>query len=247
MPIAPGCRSILTTGRTAHEFRLETSVGTVPSLLGVIVLTFFISHALPGDPAAYLRGAGSERCFDRQHPSHIGVGPPASRAVPPLCQRPRARQSRQLADNRPTGVDRSCRTASRVTGIVGLRVHVRGGRGPPTRRVAATSVNGPVDHACRALVTVAAAFPTFFVGLLLVYIFYYPARMGAAATRPPERDRLFASADRHRRLHGRRSDRARLGRFARRHWPNWRCRRYRSAFSRWPPRPHHPRRDAGSA
>jgi peptide/nickel transport system permease protein len=38
---------------------------------------------------------------------------------------------------------------------------------------AATRVNGPVDHACRALVTVSAAFPTFFVGLLLVYIFYF--------------------------------------------------------------------------
>jgi peptide/nickel transport system permease protein len=38
---------------------------------------------------------------------------------------------------------------------------------------AATRVNGPVDHACRGLVTVSAAFPTFFVGLLLVYIFYF--------------------------------------------------------------------------
>ena len=38
---------------------------------------------------------------------------------------------------------------------------------------AATRVNGPVDHACRALVTVSAAFPTFFVGLLFVYVFYF--------------------------------------------------------------------------
>jgi peptide/nickel transport system permease protein len=37
----------------------------------------------------------------------------------------------------------------------------------------ATKVNGPVDHASRILVTVSAAFPTFFVGLLLVYVFYY--------------------------------------------------------------------------
>ena len=25
-------------------------LGTIPSLIGVVVLTFFISHALPGDP-----------------------------------------------------------------------------------------------------------------------------------------------------------------------------------------------------
>jgi ABC-type dipeptide/oligopeptide/nickel transport system permease component len=31
-------------------------VGTVPSLLGVVVVTFLLSHALPGDPAAYFAG-----------------------------------------------------------------------------------------------------------------------------------------------------------------------------------------------
>ena len=28
-------------------------LGVVPSLIGVVVLTFLLSHALPGDPAAY--------------------------------------------------------------------------------------------------------------------------------------------------------------------------------------------------
>ena len=31
-------------------------VGTLPSLLGVVVVTFLLSHALPGDPAAYFAG-----------------------------------------------------------------------------------------------------------------------------------------------------------------------------------------------
>ena len=31
-------------------------LGTIPSLLGVIVSTFLLSHALPGDPAAYFAG-----------------------------------------------------------------------------------------------------------------------------------------------------------------------------------------------
>ena len=34
------------------SFVWKRLLGTVPSLMGVIVLTFFISHALPGDPAA---------------------------------------------------------------------------------------------------------------------------------------------------------------------------------------------------
>ncbi len=38
---------------------------------------------------------------------------------------------------------------------------------------AATKPDSLADHICRASVSVAAAFPTFFAGLLLVYIFYF--------------------------------------------------------------------------
>jgi len=38
------------------SFVWKRLLGTVPSLLGVIILTFFISHALPGDPAAFFAG-----------------------------------------------------------------------------------------------------------------------------------------------------------------------------------------------
>ena len=207
MPIAPGCRSILTTGRTAHEFRLETSVGhrAQPARRHRSYI-FHIARAARRS-GRVLRGAGSERCFDRQYPNHIGVGPPASRAVPPLCQRPRARQSRPLADNRPTGLDRSCRAAARVTGIVGLRVAVRGGPGPPTRRVGGDAR----QRTCRPRLPRPGHSQRGLPDLLrrsapCLYILL-PARMGAAATRPPERDRLFAAAARHRSLHRRCPDR----------------------------------------
>jgi len=38
---------------------------------------------------------------------------------------------------------------------------------------AAVKLDSPIDHASRVLVTVSAAFPTFFIALLLVYIFYF--------------------------------------------------------------------------
>jgi ABC-type dipeptide/oligopeptide/nickel transport system permease component len=43
----------------------------------------------------------------------------------------------------------------------------------PLGILAATRPNSWIDHLCRGTVTIAAAFPTFFVALLLVYVFYF--------------------------------------------------------------------------
>jgi ABC-type dipeptide/oligopeptide/nickel transport system permease component len=41
-------------------FLWKRLLGTVPSLIGVIVVTFLLSHALPGDPAAYYAGPAAD-------------------------------------------------------------------------------------------------------------------------------------------------------------------------------------------
>ena len=43
----------------------------------------------------------------------------------------------------------------------------------PLGILAATKPNSWIDHLCRGTVTIAAAFPTFFIALLLVYVFYF--------------------------------------------------------------------------
>jgi ABC-type dipeptide/oligopeptide/nickel transport system permease component len=43
----------------------------------------------------------------------------------------------------------------------------------PMGLLAATRPGSVVDHLCRGSITVSSAFPTFFIGLLLVYVFYY--------------------------------------------------------------------------
>jgi peptide/nickel transport system permease protein len=43
----------------------------------------------------------------------------------------------------------------------------------PMGVLAATRPDSAIDHLCRGTITVSSAFPTFFVGLLLVYVFYF--------------------------------------------------------------------------
>ena len=155
------------------SFVWKRLLGTVPSLLGVIVLTFFISHALPGDPAAFFAGPAANAAsianirttleLDRPLPeqflhyvndlAHGNLGRSLTTGQPVLTD---------LVERLPASLELS---AFALLFAVGLAL--------PLGVWAATRVSGPVDHACRALVTVSAAFPTFFVGLLLVYIFYF--------------------------------------------------------------------------
>jgi ABC-type dipeptide/oligopeptide/nickel transport system permease component len=155
------------------SFVWKRLLGTVPSLMGVIVLTFFISHALPGDPAAFFAGPAANAAsianirttlgLDRPLPEqflhyvidlvHGDLGHSLTTGQPVLTD---------LVERLPASLELS---AFALLFAVGLAL--------PLGVWAATRVNGPVDHACRGLVTVSAAFPTFFVGLLLVYIFYF--------------------------------------------------------------------------
>ena len=147
--------------------------GTLPSLAGVIVITFLLSHALPGDPAAYFAGPAANAAsiasvratlgLDRPLPIqffhyledllHGDLGHSLTTGQPVLVD---------LAERLPASLELS---AFALLFAVGLAI--------PMGVWAATRANGPVDHANRALVTICAAFPTFFVGLLLVYVFYY--------------------------------------------------------------------------
>src|SRR3979411_3235053 len=54
--LAGGRRARPPTREPLMAFVWKRLLSTIPSLIGVVVLTFFISHALPGDPAAFFAG-----------------------------------------------------------------------------------------------------------------------------------------------------------------------------------------------
>ena len=155
------------------SFVWKRLLGTVPSLLGVIVLTFFISHALPGDPAAFFAGPAANAASIASIRTTLGLDRPLSEQfLHYVIDLVHGKLGHSLTTGQPVLTDLVERLpASLELSAFALLFAV--GLALPLGVWAATRVNGPVDHACRALVTVSAAFPTFFVGLLLVYIFYF--------------------------------------------------------------------------
>src|SRR3977135_2274481 len=148
-------------------------LGTVPSLLGVIVLTFFISHALPGDPAAFFAGPAANAASIASIRTTLGLDRPLPEQfghyVGDLVQ---GNLGHSLTTGQPVLTDLVERLPASLE-LSGFALLFDVGYAIPLGVWAAPRVNGPVDHACRALVTISAAFPTFFIGLLFVYLFYF--------------------------------------------------------------------------
>ena len=155
------------------SFVWKRLLGTLPSLAGVVIITFLLSHALPGDPAAYFAGPAANAASIASVRQTLGLDRPLPvqflHYVGDLLQ---GDLGHSLTTGQPVLVDLAERlpaslelSAYALLFAVGLAV--------PMGVWAATRVDGPVDHANRALVTICAAFPTFFVGLLLVYVFYF--------------------------------------------------------------------------
>ena len=100
--------------------RLATAI---PSLIGVIIVTFLLTRVLPGDTAAYFAGpAATPQAIDEIRKS-LGLDQPLPEQFVALCPRSRARRSRQLADHRPAGARRTSRArlpASAELTLLGL-------------------------------------------------------------------------------------------------------------------------------
>lgn len=148
-------------------------LSTIPSLSGVVVVTFLLSHALPGDPAAYYAGPAANAESIAQVRKQLGL----DRSLPVqfvsyLADLAHGNLGNSLTTGQPVATDLIQRLpASLELTFYALMFAVL--VAIPMGVWAATKPDSLVDHICRGSVSVAAAFPTFFVGLLLVYIFYY--------------------------------------------------------------------------
>jgi ABC-type dipeptide/oligopeptide/nickel transport system permease component len=152
-------------------------LGAAPTLFGVVLVTFLLSHALPGDPAVLFAGPAANAQSVAEVRAHLGL----DHSLPvQLMIYVRALAHGDLGQSLSTGQPVLDDLTARLPAsleltlaalLFALVVAI------PLGILAATRPNSMVDHLCRGTVTVAAAFPTFFVALLLVYIFYYLLRV----------------------------------------------------------------------
>ena len=150
--------------------RLATAV---PSVIGVVIVTFMLTRLLPGDPAAYFAGLaatpqaiaeirtklGLDKSLPEQFVVYVGdllsgnLGTSLSTGQPVVTE---------IANRLP---------ASAELTLVALIVSA--GIAIPLGVLAAVKQGSWIDHLCRIVTTAGVSLPVFFTGLLFAYVFYY--------------------------------------------------------------------------
>ena len=162
---------------------LKRLLMAVPSLVGVVIVTFLLTRALPGDPAAYFAGPAATKEAIEQIRVSLGLDKPLivqfGRYLGDLM---RNDLGNSLTTGQPVGKEiRERLPASAELTLLGLILSIS--IAVPLGILAATRPGSLVDHACRVLATAGVSLPVFFTGLILVYVFYYllgwaPAPLG---------------------------------------------------------------------
>jgi len=155
----------------------------VPSLIGVVIVTFLLTRALPGDPAAYFAGPAATKEAIEQIRSKLGLDRPLLvQFVHYIGDLSRGDLGTSLTTGQSVAAEiRTRLPASAELTLLGLLVSVS--IAVPLGIFAATRPGSLVDHVCRVVATAGVSLPVFFTGLLLVYVFYYllgwaPAPLG---------------------------------------------------------------------
>jgi len=152
---------------------LKRVMMAVPSLIGVVIVTFLLTRALPGDPAAYFAGPAATTEAIQQIRVKLGLDKPLYvqfvRYVEDLA---RGDLGNSLTTGQPVRHEIKTRLpASAELTLLGLIVSVV--IAVPLGILAATRPNSLIDHACRVIATAGVSLPVFFTGLILIYVFYY--------------------------------------------------------------------------
>ncbi|WP_008316872.1 ABC transporter permease [Leptolyngbya sp. PCC 6406] len=158
---------------STHQLIGQRILGSIPSVIGVVIVTFILTRALPGDPAAFLSGPAATPAAIAEIRANLGL----DRSMPEqffiylgdlfqgdLGMSYTTGQSvvYDLITRLPASLEL---TLAALTFAIALAL--------PLGILAATRPNSWVDHGVRVLATAGVSLPTFFTGLFLIYILYY--------------------------------------------------------------------------
>jgi peptide/nickel transport system permease protein len=155
----------------------------IPSIIGVIIVTFLLTRVLPGDTAAYFAGPAATEEAIAEVRKQLGLDRPLpEQFVNYVVALSQGDFGQSLTTGQPVLADIASRLpASAELTLLGLIVSML--IAVPLGIVAAVKQGSLIDHACRVVTTAGVSLPVFFTGLLLVYCFYYilgwaPAPLG---------------------------------------------------------------------
>jgi peptide/nickel transport system permease protein len=160
-------------GNAKLKIVLGRLLQAIPSIIGIVIVTFVLTRALPGDPAVYFAGPaanaesiqeirvslGLDKSWPEQFLIYVkdlstgNLGMSISTGFP---------VAEELWRRLPASLELTL-----LALLFSISVAV------PLGIAAATRPNTWVDQVCRLIVTAGVSLPVFFTGLFMVYIFYY--------------------------------------------------------------------------
>ncbi|MBX3603761.1 MAG: ABC transporter permease [Piscinibacter sp.] len=148
-------------------------LGALPNLIGVVVITFVLTRALPGDPAAYFAGASATQEAIDQVRAQLGLDRPLPeqffRYVGDLA---RGELGTSLTTGQPVLQELLTRLPASIEMVL-LALTLACAIALPLGVLAATRPGSWIDQLCRLVTTAGVSLPTFFTGLVLAYVFYF--------------------------------------------------------------------------
>ena len=152
----------------------------LPSLVGVVIVTFLLTRALPGDPAAYFAGPAATEQAIAEVRARLGLDRPLPvQFVSYVSDLARGDFGNSLTTGQPVLIELKKRLpASAELTLLGLLVSVM--IALPLGVLAALNPGSAIDHVCRVVTTAGVSLPVFFTGLLLVYVFYFQLGLAPA-------------------------------------------------------------------
>lgn len=158
-------------------------LGALPNLVGVVIITFVLTRALPGDPAAYFAGAAATQEAVDQVRWQLGL----DRSLPEqfflyVGGLLRGDFGTSLTTGQPVLQELVSRLPASIEMVL-LALTLACAIALPLGVMAAARPGSWIDQLCRLVTTAGVSLPTFFTGLVLAYVFYFllgwaPAPLG---------------------------------------------------------------------
>lgn len=145
----------------------------VPTIFGILVVTFVMTRALPGDPAAFFAGPAATPESIAEIRARLGLDRPLLHQFSTyLSDLAKGNLGESISTGQPVIQELAQRLpASLELTIVALGLSIA--VAIPLGILAAIYQDTWIDQLCRFTVTAGVSLPTFFTGLVLVYVFYF--------------------------------------------------------------------------
>lgn len=146
---------------------------SVPTLAGIVLVTFALTRLLPGDPAAYFAGNAASVEAVEQIRHKLGLDQPlATQFLRYVRELATGDWGQSLSTGQPVATEIATRLPASleltlVALLASLAVSI------PLGVLAATRPGSWIDQLCRLVTTAGVSLPVFFTGLLLSFVFYF--------------------------------------------------------------------------